>query len=385
MTLKTDAWVLHAGEEGGKPVATRLLRESFEFDEPGPDEALVSPLFGCLEGNMAHAVERRPIDICLARREEKIVIGNSGVVRVERCGSEVTTVNEGDTAIIFCNGTPDAYGYPNQIYAYDTPGTIGVMAKQTKLKEKQLIPIPADTGYSLAQWAAFSLRYVTAWSNWELAYGTLRLLVHKDELPSPRVWGWGGGVTMGELALAKHAGCDVTQIASADERLKTIEQLGIRSLDRRNFMDLYYDKKRFKKDEDYTQKYLASEKAFLSEVKKLTDGEMVNIFIDFVGTPVLRATLKALARQGIITTAGWKEGMMIELVRASECISRHQHINTHYARYSQGIAAVAFGEKNGWLPPVDDQVYGFDDIPQLFKDYHDGNVGWFPIFQINEH
>jgi NADPH:quinone reductase-like Zn-dependent oxidoreductase len=383
MTIKTEAWVLKAGEKGAKPVATELVRENFEFDSPGPDEVLASPLFGSLEGNMGHAVERRPIDICLARSEEKVVIGNSAVVRVEQCGAEVTTVKEGQKAILFCNGDPDDYGYPRRIFGYDTPGTIGALAKTTKFRQRQLIPIPDDTAYSLEQWAAFSLRYITAWSNWELAYGTLRLLVGADELPRPQVWGWGGGVTMGELVLAKDAGCEAVQIASTDERLAAIENLGIKPLDRRSFIDLYYDKGRFRKDEDYTGRYLAAEKAFMSTVKELTGGSMVNIFVDFVGAPVLRATLKALAREGIITTAGWKEGMMIELVRATECITRHQHIHTHYARYPQGVAAVEYAETNGWLPPVDGRVYAFDEVPQMFKDYREGNVGWFPIYQVN--
>lgn len=383
MTIRTDAWTIHAGEKGAPPTPTKLVRETFEFRDPNPDEALVSPLFGCMEGNMGHAVERKPIDLCLARGEDKVVVGNAGVVRVDKVGSAVSTVREGDTAIVFCNGVPDKFGYPERIFAYDAPDTIGMLARQTRMHQRQLIPIPANTAFPLEQWAAFSLRYITAWSNWELAYGTLRLLLNEKELPHPEVWGWGGGVSLGQLALAKHAGCKVAQIASTDDRLTTIESLGIRPVDRREFRDLYFDKKKFRKDEDYTERYLAAEKVFLKKVKDMTGGENVNIFIDYVGVPVLRATLKVLARQGVLTTAGWKEGMMIELVRASECIARHQHINTHYARYEQGLAAVAFAEKNGWLPPLDSHVYDYDDIPQLFEDYANDKVGWFPVFRVN--
>ena len=227
MTIKSDAWVLYAGEKGAPPTPTQLVRETFEFSEPGPEEALVSPLYGCMEGNMKHAVERKPIDLCLARGEAKVVIGNAGVVRVDKVGPGVSTVREGDNAIVFCCGVPDKFGYPERIWAYDAPGTIGVLSRQTRMHQKQLIPIPKNSAYPLEQWAAFSLRYVTAWSNWELAYGTLRLLLNEKELPHPEVWGWGGGVSLGELALAKHYGCKVAQIASTDERLTTIESLGI--------------------------------------------------------------------------------------------------------------------------------------------------------------
>lgn len=383
MTIKTDAWVLHAGEKGAPPKPTQLVRETFEFREPGPEEALVSPLFGCMEGNMGHAVERKPIDLCHARGENKVVVGNAGVVRVEKVGSAVTTVREGDTAILFCNGTPDKYGYPERIFGYDAPDTVGVLAKTTRMHQKQLIPIPKNTKYPLEQWAGFSLRYVTAWSNWRLAYGTLRLLLNEKELPAPEVWGWGGGVSLGELALARHFGCKTAQIASTDDRLTTIESLGIRAVDRREFRDLYFDKKKFKADEDYTKRFLAAENIFAKKVTEMTGGNMVNIFIDYVGVPVLRSTLKVLAREGVLTTAGWKEGMMIELVRASECIARHQHVNTHYARYEEGLDAVAFAEANGWLPPLDSKVYEYDQIPELFEDYSKDNVGWFPIFRVN--
>jgi NADPH:quinone reductase-like Zn-dependent oxidoreductase len=383
MSVKTDAWVLYAGEKGAPPKPAKLVRETFEFDDPAPDYALVTPLFGCMEGNMGHALDRRPIDVPLQRREEKIVIGNAGLVRVGKCGPKVDTVKEGDLAIVFCNGQPDAYGYPNKIFAYDDPGTIGVLAKTSKMRRDQLIAIPENTKHSLEAWAAFSLRYVTAWSNWELAYGTLRLLVGEDELPRPYVWAWGGGVCLGELALAKHWGCDATQIASTDDRLANIRELGIRSLDRREFSDLYFSKKKFRHDEAYTEKYLAAEQLFMKKVEEITGGSMVNIFLDFVGVPVLRATLKALAREGVMATAGWKEGMMIETVRATECIMRHQHVHTHYARYKQGVAAVEFAEKNDWLPPVDPHVYDYDEVPRMFADYKAGKLGWFPVYKVN--
>lgn len=383
MTMKSEAWVLNTGVKGAPPELTALVREDFEFREPGASECLVSPLFGCMEGNMGHVVERKPVDICVERNEPKIVVGNAGVVRVEQVGADVTTVQAGDNAILFCNGIEDPFGYPERIFGYDAPDTIGMLTKTGRVAGHQLIPIPKDSKYSLEQWAAFSLRYITAWSNWELAYGTLRLQLDEEELPKPQVWAWGGGVSLGECALAKHYGCDAVQIASTDTRLETIKSLGITPVDRREFKDLYYDKSRFRKDEDYTAKYSAAEKVFLGKVAELTGGKNVNIFLDYVGVPVLRATLKALARNSVLATAGWKEGMKIDLVRASECIARHQHINTHYARYRQGVDAVAFAEKHGWLPPLDERVYEWDEIPELFDDYRADRVGWFPIYRIN--
>ena len=110
---------------------------------------------------------------------------------------------------------------------------------------------------------------------------------------------------------------------------------------------------------------------------------MVQIFIDYVGGPVYRPTLKALGRNSVIATAGWKEGMVLTNIRAIECIQRHQHIHTHYARYQQGWKAVAYAEPNGWMPIIDERIYTFDEIPDLVDAYEHGRVNCFPCYSIN--
>lgn len=383
MQISTDAWVLYP-HTANEPARAELRRESFTFDAPGDWEILAEPLFGCWEGNMAHALERQPIDVCKARGEERVVIGNAGVVRVLQTGANVTTVKVGDIGVIFCNGKWDKFGYPEKILGYDAPGTMGCLAKQMKLHERQVIPVPKDTQYSLPQWAAFSLRYITAWSNWQMAYGTWRLQMTAEDCPAPHVWGWGGGVSMAELALAKFNGCRVAMMSSSADRLAEMKAMGILAIDRRRFPHLSYDAVAYKNDAAYRGKYLESEKIFLDIVKEHTDGLGVSIFCDYVGAPVIRATLKALARQGIVTTAGWKEGMSISSLRAIECIDRHQHIHTHYARYPQGRSAVRFAENTGWMPHTNGKTYAFDEIPQLAKDYDDGKTNWYPIFKVND-
>lgn len=386
MSHTTEAWVLHAGEtEDAGP--GEYVRETITFDDIRDDEVLVRPLYGCWEGNMGHAVEREPIDIARARGEEKVVVGNAGVLEVLDVGASVTTVRKGDRAILFCNGVWDRYGYPKKIFGYDAPGTIGFLARKTKLHEKQVIPIPRGKELGeqeLASWAAFSLRYVTAWSNWRLAWGTLRLQLEENELPDPVVWGWGGGVSLAQLHLARLHGCRTFQVSSRADRQKAAEDLGITAIDRREFPDLNWDEERYRSDPQYKARYKESERRFLEIVEELTLGQGVNIFIDYVGSPVIRATLKAMARQSVLTTAGWKEGMNLWFVRAIECIKRHQHIHTHYARYSEGVQAVRYADAHGWLPQVDKRIYTFDEIPELAADYGRGDFTYFPIFRIQD-
>lgn len=380
-SITTEAWVIHRGS--GQPEPAELKRESYSFPDIGEDEVLAEPLYGCWEGNMTHAVERRPVDICRQREEERVVIGNAGVVRVLRTGAAVRQFAEGDLCLVFCNGIWDERGYPKKIYAYDAPHTVGLLARRVKLHERQLIHIPPASKYSLPQWAAFSLRYITAWANWKLAYGCARLQSDGSDAPT-FVWGWGGGVALAEVTLAAKAGCEVALISSNDERLRLMEALGVRPVDRRQFSGLDFDQERYRADAAYKKAYQAAEDAFLEIVRENTRGRGVSVFVDFIGLPVYRATLKALARPGVITTAGWKEGMNLSCVRAIECMNWHTHVHTHYARYPEGLEAVRYGEEHDWMPVVGEEVYPWEEIPLLARRHAEGSLStYFPIFQIN--
>jgi NADPH:quinone reductase-like Zn-dependent oxidoreductase len=138
-----------------------------------------------------------------------------------------------DVCLVFCNGVWGRLGYPEKIFAYDAPNTIGLLAKRVKLHEKQISPIPSDSRYDLKQWAAFSLRYITGWANWKKAYGFWRSQFEDCEPPPLYVCGWGGGVSLAELALARRFGAQVAMMSSDEQRFETIRKMGIEPIDRR--------------------------------------------------------------------------------------------------------------------------------------------------------
>ena len=110
------------------------------------------------------------------------------------------------------------------------------------------------------------------------------------------------------------------------------------------------------------------------------------IFVDHIGTAVIRATIRALARQGVVTTAGWKSGMNWRSVRAIDCIQRHVHVHTHYARYGEARIAMQNAETTGWMPPLceEGEVCPWSEIPALAHDYAEGRVtDYFPLYQVN--
>lgn len=383
MSVSSTGWFLHvaAPDLVGQP--GDLVRQDFEFADIADGEVLAEPLYGCWEGNMEHALSRRPIDVCRMRGEERVILGNAGVVRVAAVGADVRNLKPGQHAILFASSVIDRFGYPERMLAYDAPGTMGCLATRIKLKGRELVPVPKETRHSLAQWAAFSVRYITAWSNWELAFGTFRLLVGADEFPDPHVWGWSGGTTLAQLELAWRHGCRTVMLSGNDAHLEQIRRAGVTALDRRAFGELLFDEKRYAEDGAFRRAYTQAERSFLREVAERTGGENVQLFVDYIGSPLFRVTLKALGREGIITTAGWKEGMNISYLRSLECIGRHQFIHTHYARYPQALAAVAYGEEHGWMPEIDERIYSFDEIPELAARFRRGEVGFYPVYSVN--
>ena len=72
---------------------------------------------------MGHAIEGKQIDVCQQRNEPRVVLGNSGVVRVLRVGSEVDDVCPGDVCLFFGGGKLDQFGYMELAHGYDLPGT----------------------------------------------------------------------------------------------------------------------------------------------------------------------------------------------------------------------------------------------------------------------
>jgi NADPH:quinone reductase-like Zn-dependent oxidoreductase len=383
--ITTKAWVLQEPRNNGHPecLSVRLREESYSFPDISEQEVLVEPVYGCWEGNMTHAVRCDPIDICRQRGEDKVVIGNAGVVRVLQAGSETTQFKEGDLCLVFCNGVPDKRGYAEKIYGYDAPRTTGLLALRTKLHQSQLIRLPDKSRLSLGQWAAFSLRYITAWANWQAAYGCWRSLSN-GENSNPQVWGWGGGVTYAQLTLAALHGCSAAMISSNEDRLRLIKSSNLMPVHRIEFPHLHFDPYKYDSDAEFKRNYIESEERFLEIVADKTDGRGVAIFIEYIGLPVYRATLKALARPGVITTAGWKNGMQLTTLRAIECMKWHTHVHTHYARHHEAMAAIAFAEETGWGPPAIEKIYTWDDIPELAELHAQGFISsYYPVFEVN--
>ncbi len=383
MTTTGEAWFLYAGDAKGPRVVGTLRREKFELPAPADDEVLIAPLFGSWEGNMTHAIKRSPVDICRLRGEERVILGNSGVVRVLKTGLNAKHFREGQLALIHGAAQVDDYGYPIRILGYDCPKSMGVLSTRSVVPKHCLVALPENSRFALAQWAAFNVRYITAWANWRVALQVYRAQVSEAKRPRLRVWGWGGGTTLAELDLAARAGHEAVMLSSRAEVLEVIGRTQVTPIDRAQFEMVDFEEKKMV-DPVFREAYTRGESAFLAEMNARTQGAGVDIFVDYIGTAVSRATVKSLARCGVICSAGWKSGMDIRLVRAIECIQRHQYVNTHFANYEEAVDAVAYAAHTGWMPEVDDRRYSFDEVPELALAFEQGRCGLFPVYSINQ-
>jgi NADPH:quinone reductase-like Zn-dependent oxidoreductase len=375
----TRAWLLRRGEDGAMKHAGQLEQATLTLPPLPDDHVLVETLYGSWEGNMTHALERDPIDVCRRLGQDWIVLGNSGVVRVLAAGRGTAAPDEGTLCGFAPIAKQDAHGYVRTVCAYDEPGTMGVLAERFYVRPSQLVALPDSGVVAPVRWASFPVRYTSAWSNWKVALGAWRLQMPDVPPAQTHVWGWGGGVAFAELQLARAAGCNAMMLYTGEQRAEMIRGAGITPVDRGEFPAL--TKPVPPGDRKAYAEYLKAERAFLNVVDTLTDGARVSIFIDNIGGPVTRPTLRALARQGVIATSGWKRGYSVEYNRAVECIERHTFVHTHASPLQDGLDAMQFARETGWLPPEPDYIYSWDEIPRMADEYAAGRIAsYFPTF-----
>ncbi|MEB7040089.1 zinc-binding dehydrogenase [Staphylococcus gallinarum] len=343
--MQTEAWVLQKNKN------QKLQKKRINLKSLKENEVLLSTKYLCLEGNYTHALEGKPQDLFKFRNEDEIILGNSGVVMVEKCGSQVTSVSPGDVCILFCNGVSDDLGYPKYITAYDKVNSMGTFSKKLVLNEKEVLKIPKNSKFSLKQWAAFSLKFITAWSNWQVAYKAWKIQNENSEISDNKyVFSWGGGVGLAELKLAKLYGFNACLITSSPKVSAEAEKHNIQTINRLN-----------------------GNQHIVNQINKLTNEKGANIFIDNIGVSTLKTTLKCMSREGVLTTSGWKSGGLLPISRPYACQNRHLHVYTHYATYEEGKNAMKFAIENSWMPEIHN-VLCWEELPEILLKYNSGEL-----------
>ena len=259
-------------------VSRVIQLDELKLREMGPRDVHLRILAVSAEHNVDHSALADTVNI-VELRGGKVYPGNSAVGEVIEVGAEVTRFQPGDVVLTHCNGEPDIYGYPLRIWAYDQPDSIGWYGEEAVVGDWQVIPAPLECGLNLWEIAALPLRAPTAYHLWRRAIGIYRLKVSRRQHARINALGFGGGVSELFLMLAHSEGHRAIFCSGSPERRKHLEELGIESIDQREF-------NRFASRDDL--------KAFSKHIKGLTGGEGAHVVCDMLRGPVYTAGLAAI-------------------------------------------------------------------------------------------
>ncbi len=199
------------------------------------------------------------------------ISGGDVAGEVAALGEGVQSVEVGqrlliDPAVRMPDGTLGALG----------ESTTGGLSEYMTVSADNAIPLPHDVSYEQA--AALPIAYGTAWR-------MLRTRGRVRAGESVLVLGASGGVGTGAVQIAKMMGCVVFAAASSDDKLQRLKELGV----------------------DYLVNY-AAHPDFHRYVRGLTDGEGVDVVVNYTGGDSWVRSLKSVKRGGRILTCGATAG-----------------------------------------------------------------------------
>lgn len=182
-------------------------------------------------------------------------------------GEGVTSVTVGqrvllDPAVTLPNGEIGALG----------ENTTGGLAEYITVPAENAIPLPDDVTYEQA--AALPIAYGTAW----------RMLITRGQVqPGESIFilGASGGVGTGAVQIAKMKGCTVYAAASTEDKLQRLLDLGA----------------------DHGVNY-AEHPEFHRYLRSITNGEGVNVVVNYTGGDSWVRSMKCLKHGGRLLTCG---------------------------------------------------------------------------------
>jgi len=346
-------------------VARVIQLEEHALREMGPQDVHLRILAVSAEHNVDHAALADTQNIAEVRGG-KIYPGNSAVGEVLAVGDRVTRFAPGDVVLTHCNGEPDIYGYPLRIWAYDKPDSVGWYGEEAVVGDWQLIHAPLDCGLGFWEIAALPLRAPTAYHLWRRALGIFRVKVPREQRARLNVLGFGGGVSELFLMLAEKEGHRAFFCSGSPERRKHLEQLGIESIDQKQF-------NRFASRDDV--------KAFSNHTRDLTGGERMHIVCDMLRGPVYQAGVVVMGRMGVNVSAGWQLDTKCNYNSANLSVRQITLDHSHYETVD-GCRAATELYGRVFRPTVHREVYAFEDLPRAISEMGRNVQTGIPIVKV---
>jgi NADPH:quinone reductase len=297
-------------DEYGGPEVMRL--REIELPEPGPGEVRVR----------LHAAGVNFVDIYYRRGDFSaplpFTLGSEGAGIVEAIGGGVEEFKPGDRVAYTLH--PGSYAEANIVPAY------------------LLIPWPDDLSFE--QGAAFTLQGLTA-----------HYLIYEYRLPkrgdTVLIHAAAGGMGLLLVQWAKHLGAYVIGTVSTEEKARAVRAAGA----------------------DYAIVY--TERDFVAETLRLTNGHGADLIIDGVGRTTFAGNLQAAAVRGHVVIYGQASGLPepiqpISLMERSISVSGGMLNNFMRTREEllRRAGDVIRGIRDGWLRQNIDRVFPLEEAAE---------------------
>lgn len=310
-------------EPGGPEV---LSIEEVETPRIGANEVLVRTRATAL--NRADLLQRR--GFYPPPKGASDILGLEVAGEVIEIGERVTKAKKGDRVCALLPG--------------------GGYAQYAAIPEEMLIPIPENLSFEQA--AGIPEVFLTAYMN----LFQLGRLQEKDRV---LVHAGASGVGTAAIQLIREAGAAAYATAGSDKKVAITKELGA--------------------EDGWNYK----QGSFLPWIKEKTNGEGVNIILDFVGAPYFEDNLQSLAMDGRLIVIGTMGGIHVDNVNLGFILrNRLQIIGTALRtqppskkiELTKSFAQFALDRfKDGRLKPIIDSVYDWNDVSKAHE-YMESNA-----------
>lgn len=266
----------------GDPNVIQLA--DFPTPEPKPNEVLVK----------LHTAALNHIDIWVRTGSPAYsvklphVMGADGAGVIEKVGSDVEGVSEGERVMImpgiscgkcrYCRR-----GQDNQCDSFEILGAkrAGTYAEYVTVPDSNVLVIPDNFSFETA--ASLTVAYLTAW---HMLKGRAKLQPQETIL----IQGAGSGVSIAAIQIAKYLGAKVLAVTTSEAKIEKIKAAGADDV----FMPMYG-------------------KDLPLWVRERTDGQGADVGLDHVGPATFESTVKSMSKYGRLVTCGSTTGPVVNL------------------------------------------------------------------------
>ncbi len=324
-------------EHGGPDVLEHFEKDS---PEPGPGEVLVK----------TEAVALNHLDIWVREGwpglelEFPHVLGTDAAGVVAETGPNVEGLERGAPVVInpalwcgFCRACERGEQSLCENFTILGEHVSGSLTEEVVVPARNVLVRPGRLDTTEA--AAIPLVFQTAW----------RMANRGGVRPGNIVFvpGAGGGVATAAIQIAKHLGAHVIASTSSDEKAQKAEQIGADEI------------------VDYT------EDDWGKQVYELTAGEGVDVVLDTAGEDVWQQAQRFMTSGGTLVCCGATSGPQAQLDLRYVFYNQLSFVGSTMASASEfdEVMSLVF---NGWMEPIVDSTFSFDEIHKAFEYLEDG-------------